>query len=117
MCVKKSILLALLCAFVFVGCESGDAIDYSDSRVAGRSYVEQKYGGCELHFGMKGDVKLIEHSEAGTTDITNQLYKMIADTIYTYNDKTYSDVRDKFIYHDTYLTSYYGDDYILIEIE
>lgn len=24
MCMKKSILLALLCAFVFVGCESGD---------------------------------------------------------------------------------------------
>ena len=114
---KKSLLFALLCSFVLVGCEDKNGVDYSDSRVAGRSYIEQKYGGTELHFGMKGDVKLVEHSEAGTTDKINQFYKMIADTIYTYNDKTYSDVRQKYIYHDTYLTSYYSKDYILIEIE
>lgn len=45
MCMKKSILLALLCAFVFVGCESGDAIDYSNYPIAGKSYKTELIGG------------------------------------------------------------------------
>lgn len=47
MCMKKSILLALICAFVFVGCESGDAIDYSNYPIAGKSYKTE--GGSDFY--------------------------------------------------------------------
>ena len=100
-------LLAVVC----VGCKDTYSSDDKTYPVSGRTYIEEKYGGVELHFAKKGNtLKLVEHSEAGTTDRTNQFFIMNADTIFTYNNTQYNDIRNAYIYHDTYLTSYWGDD-------
>ena len=122
---KKFLFLLVFMPLVLVGCEKNaqeadnDGILYP---VSGRTYIEEKYGGTELHFAKKGNsLVLVEHSEAGTTDKINQYFIMIDDTIRTYNNTKYDDVRNAYIYHDTYLTSWwsYGqewdNDYRLIE--
>lgn len=111
---KKYILFIAVAIFA-IGCER-TGMEQDKYPVSGRIYVETKYQNTELHFEKTGNkVLLIEHTEAGRALKTNQFFKMDADTICTYNNTKYDDIRKKYIYHDTYLTSYDNDNFILEE--
>lgn len=103
-------------ALTMVGCKDKNEVTGETYPVSGRTYVEAKYNNTELQFAKSGNkVLLIEHSEAGQTVKTNQFFKMNVDTIVTYNNTKYDDQRGKYVYHDTYLTSYYSDQIVLNE--
>lgn len=111
----KKYLFIIIAALAMVGCEN-NGVEQDKYPVSGRTYVETKYQNTELHFEKTGNkVLLIEHTEAGRALKTNQFFKMDADTICTYNNTKYDDIREKYIYHDTYLTSYYNDNFVLEE--
>ncbi len=115
---KKFLFLLAFMPLVLGGCEDKNGVQ-NDGKlypVSGRTYIEEKYGGTELHFAEKGNsLLLVEHTEAKITLNTDQYFLMVEDTIFTYNNTQYNDVRSAFIYHDTYLTGYVSEDYRLIE--
>ena len=104
----KKYLWVAVAALLIVGCSDKEAMPY-ETPVSGHSYVDTKYHSEELHFDSRyNKVLLVEHTESGKTLRTNQFYLMKGDTISTYNNTSYSDYREKFIYCGTYLKNYHG---------
>ncbi len=116
---KKFLFLLAFMPLVLGGCEDKNGVQ-NDGKlypVSGRTYIEEKYGGRELHFAKKGN-SLIETilSEAGTKESFEMHFTMIVDTIHTYYNTTdFDTIGGVYIYHDTYLTSWWSADYRLVE--
>lgn len=104
---KKSLLFALLCSFVLVGCEDKNGVDYSDYPIAGKSYKTEGVGNYyDIYvFANNGTCKAdgyIDDEFIGSID--DYWYWMEGDSIFI----DVSPKRDfKFLsgcYHATYIT-------------
>ncbi len=102
---KKSLLFALLCSFVLVGCEDKNGVDYSDYPIAGKSYK------TELIDGTDYDIISFNNNGSGIYEAVwsegksnKRIYwTMEGNRIDVYYNAKHTDFLDYFIYHDTYL--------------
>lgn len=82
---KKSLLFALLCSFILVGCEDKNGVDYSDYPIAGKSYKTE--GGSNFYeiyeFAKNGTCKSDHYiDDEYVMTISDYWYWMEGDSIF-----------------------------------